>query len=1072
MTPPIRHSRQRRRPRAGRRGDGRLRLECLETRRLLATLVVNSFTDAVDADPGDGICQTMVANSCSLRAAIQEANALPNAGSPDQIILPAGTHTLSIAGMDEQQAARGDLDISDDVILQGAGAQQTIIDAAGVDRVMDIVVGAAEINGVTIRGGLIEDDDDPVEGSGGGIRNEGDLTINDSIITGNVSPLGAGIANYNGTVRIFRSRISGNGDLTTTRGGGISNYGNYDPATLEITDSTIADNRADTGGGVANRSYDSVTALSISRSTLSGNEALNGGAISNRAIQYYAETAASNLTIVGSTISGNTANVSGGGIANESDFGATASLEIASSTIANNTAVSGDGGGIASESSPDVNLTIRSVILAGNSAGGEGPDLSSDVTTALFSLIESPLGHSLIDGLTGNLVGEEAGLGPLQANGGPTLTHLPLLDSPVIDQGSNSELEFGDQRGSAFARTVDDPSILNARDGTDIGAVEFGAVAATLDFGDAPEAVVVGGRLRRYPTRLASDAARHRVTPGGPRLGTFAADAEADGQASATATGDDATGIDDEDSLGQNVIVLVPGQTASGVVISHHGGDSGARLNAWIDFNLDGDWDDPGEQVLTDALVPSGPASTSLAETVVPSNSAAGTSFIRVRISTETGLATRGEAVDGEVEDFVVTIGAPPPRVADLSLTQRVDQDNPTLGQDVTFTITVTNDGPDPATNVEVEAFLPLDLIFTRSSQTQGQYDDLDGFWLLGDLNAGVTAVLTITATVDNTDPITHRAEISAVDQGDPDSTPANGVVGEDDQASVTLGTRLQTGPVQIGINRVTYSGATPGSFVAFVRGTTRGSSTFDQFAATVNIADAQDFALSVVDRDGNASALFSLRDDELDATVLLQAFQIGSQPKLSNTLSLDVTSVSAASDGGLSPLTNSRNALDVNDDQNVSALDALLVVNRLSRLSDSRAVGSSATVAVPDPSPLYLDTNGDSRVTALDALRIINHLGAANTGVADAELPPPGFLAITREGDSDRGDVIIEMPRMNQTSRLMDSDNPAIIVSPGVTLRAGRGESTDTGDFAGEPGDDSGKNLGSDDLAAEIQTP
>jgi uncharacterized repeat protein (TIGR01451 family) len=69
-------------------------------------------------------------------------------------------------------------------------------------------------------------------------------------------------------------------------------------------------------------------------------------------------------------------------------------------------------------------------------------------------------------------------LGPLQDNGGPTLTHLPLPSSPAIDQGSSDPLlPFGattDQRG--FTRTVDDLTIPNVPlgDGTDIGAVELG----------------------------------------------------------------------------------------------------------------------------------------------------------------------------------------------------------------------------------------------------------------------------------------------------------------------------------------------------------------------------------------------------------------------------------------------------------------------------------------------------------------------------------------------------------------------------------------------------------------------
>ena len=110
-----------------------------------ADFTVNTTTDAVDVNPGDGICEvTATVGDCTLRAAVMEANALADA---DTITLPAGLYTLTITGVDEypfdgaagfevvhnldgasdvdllgyQLAAQGDLDITEDVTITGAG---------------------------------------------------------------------------------------------------------------------------------------------------------------------------------------------------------------------------------------------------------------------------------------------------------------------------------------------------------------------------------------------------------------------------------------------------------------------------------------------------------------------------------------------------------------------------------------------------------------------------------------------------------------------------------------------------------------------------------------------------------------------------------------------------------------------------------------------------------------------------------------------------------------------------------------------------------------------------------------
>lgn len=108
-----------------------------------ATFTVDSFADALDAIPGDGVCDDG-GSKCTLRAAVMETNALPGA---DTITLPAGTYTLTLGSQ---------LVINDDLTLTGAGPGSTIIQAATASgladfRVFDITSGDVSISGVTIR---------------------------------------------------------------------------------------------------------------------------------------------------------------------------------------------------------------------------------------------------------------------------------------------------------------------------------------------------------------------------------------------------------------------------------------------------------------------------------------------------------------------------------------------------------------------------------------------------------------------------------------------------------------------------------------------------------------------------------------------------------------------------------------------------------------------------------------------------------------------------------------------------------------------------------------------------------
>jgi CSLREA domain-containing protein len=112
---------------------------------------VDSTADEPDATPGDGSCASTPSNLCTLRAAVQEANALSGA---DTIILPAGSYTLTISGKGENLAATGDLDILESVTIQGAGTELTTLDANGVDRAWQIFSPAVvNLSGLAIQGG-------------------------------------------------------------------------------------------------------------------------------------------------------------------------------------------------------------------------------------------------------------------------------------------------------------------------------------------------------------------------------------------------------------------------------------------------------------------------------------------------------------------------------------------------------------------------------------------------------------------------------------------------------------------------------------------------------------------------------------------------------------------------------------------------------------------------------------------------------------------------------------------------------------------------------------------------------
>ncbi len=105
---------------------------------------------------------------------------------------------------------------------------------------------------------------------------------------------------------------------------------------------------------------------------------------------------------------------------------------------------------------------------------------------------------------------------------------------------------------------------------------------------------------------------------------------------------------------------------------------------------------------------------------------------------------------------------------ADLDITKDVDYSTQTVGKDVTFTITVTNDGPSDATNVWVYDLLPAGVNFVDWNASQGYYYVGSGQWNVGDLTEGHSAWLEIDATVNTVGDIYNLATVGYADQHDP----------------------------------------------------------------------------------------------------------------------------------------------------------------------------------------------------------------------------------------------------------------------------------------------------------------
>ena len=346
----------------------------------LSVITVNTIDDELNED-GD----------CSLREAIRAANSdsqvdgCPAGDGGDTIQIREGTFLLKLTGTGEDESLNGDLDITDDLTITGAGVGVTIIDGDHLDRVFHVVSEVSVVlSGVTIQNGYA------------------------STSSGLVG--GGGILNENGHLDVFNSTISSN--RAVGAGGGIKNLG-----TLNLVDVTISGNSSDQGGGINNDG-----ALTLTNVTLNNNETFKtGGGIDN----------SGDATLTNVTFETNSTQGKNGGDAIYND---------GNITILNATIV-GDAIVVINENV----IRFKNSIVSGgkNSENCKGSGTFMSYGHNLDSGDTCNFKEDL-----GDILRTAPILGALEDNQGPTKTIALLEGSPAIDSADYADCPSKDQRGA------------------------------------------------------------------------------------------------------------------------------------------------------------------------------------------------------------------------------------------------------------------------------------------------------------------------------------------------------------------------------------------------------------------------------------------------------------------------------------------------------------------------------------------------------------------------------------------------------------------------------------------------
>ncbi|HMO01709.1 MAG TPA: right-handed parallel beta-helix repeat-containing protein [Oligoflexia bacterium] len=451
-----------------------------------ATFTVNSNMDVVDAAPGNGVCAT-AAGVCTLRAAIQEANALAGA---DTINLPAGVYLLANTGSGENAAATGDLDITGSLKINGAGADLTIISGLLADRIFHIttsfaavgISGMSLINGAVAagHGGCINSASSQLltlsnvkfknclatAGAGGGLVHTGAALIKDSDISNSVAASYGGLAIIgDGNVTIEGTTISNSVASTGSVGGLTVIKGTGD---VTIKNSVITENSSTTSsiGGLfvsltngSFRSYQSEISNNHSHTAIGGmyvGVLSSGNSIeidsttikNNRSITssyggMYLSTNNANISINNSNLSNNSATTEAGlGYVNIT--AAPGEFSLTNSTISKNTALGGNYGGIYAQTISKI--TVSGSIFSENLS-------AAAIGAGMFSASNGSVVFTNNNTYLNNAVSSVGGIGIAANNSGSILVENSSFTNNISSSSSVGAL-LVQKAGGSGATTV------------------------------------------------------------------------------------------------------------------------------------------------------------------------------------------------------------------------------------------------------------------------------------------------------------------------------------------------------------------------------------------------------------------------------------------------------------------------------------------------------------------------------------------------------------------------------------------------------------------------------------------
>src|SRR5918997_1569064 len=428
-------------------------------------ITVNNTRDEVDTNPGNGECRTFSgAGQCSLRAAIQEANA--SLGADTIYILP-GVYELEVPTLNEDLPETGDYDIhgsltivrsaapasAGDVIIDGGFPPENNAEAVGLDRLFEIHPSALRVNftNVTLREGYVDGD-------------------------------GAAIQNWSsGIVRLENVKLLKN--LATGAGGGVNNADPFDydwlptdpipmphSGRIDIVNSTLSGNGSGAGGAAVNN-------------TSSGTVSIVGSEVTDNPGQMIVDPAS--ITLIpdpanpGQMIpdpneppelipAPGVYEPNSSPIVNAGQYDGVGTIRIADSVLSDNDAA--DGGGIYSVGAPSAiglrpRITIAGTTVAGNDALGPNPAPIPDTTLPIIGNVALASGGGILndgDGhmtltdvrIEGNNAGDDGG--GLNNQGRATLvaTRVKFLDNEAHNEGGgawSASERLATIRGSEFS---------------------------------------------------------------------------------------------------------------------------------------------------------------------------------------------------------------------------------------------------------------------------------------------------------------------------------------------------------------------------------------------------------------------------------------------------------------------------------------------------------------------------------------------------------------------------------------------------------------------------------------------